>query len=118
MATDFDPGVFLPALAPTATRVALCTGNVGVSCGHGTPPGVHCYACNPYTSVMSPVGPTFTLGGWACPGCRRGFSPAVTQCPYCGPDTGASDGECVPASEGGLCDHDEAKPCTSFNCDC
>lgn len=41
---------------------------------------------------MAPAGPypvrqTVHFGGWACPGCQRCYSPAVTECPHCQPAT-------------------------------
>jgi hypothetical protein len=75
------------------------------ACNHGTPAGAPCFYCQ--HPAIGLAQPSFTLGGWRCV-CGRGFSPAVTQCPYCGPDAATADGsmpgdDCVPVSEGGLC---------------
>ena len=81
------------------------------SCLHGTPAGLHCYACSPHTSVMNPAGPTFQLGGWRCPSCQRCHSPSLLTCPYCGPGTATHEpgGDCVPVAEGGMCDHGDGE---------
>lgn len=46
--------------------------------------------------------------GWSCPGCGRGYAPAVRQCPYC-PDAKpeAVLHPCPKPREGGLCGCDE-----------
>jgi hypothetical protein len=83
-------------------------GNAGNSCYHGTLSGATCWSCRYPSHATSPAQLTFTLGGWACPGCGRCHSPSLLTCPWCGPDATTADGstpgdECVPASEGGLC---------------
>lgn len=101
--------------------------NTVTHCGHGTPPGVSCWYCQHPATGLAPQ--TFSLGGWQCPGCRRGYNPAVLVCEHCGPKpaipaedfTGGPEHDlCVPVSEGGLCDHDDQpQGCTGGrHCSC
>jgi hypothetical protein len=81
-------------------------GSTITTCNHGTPAGAPCFYCQ--HPVVGLAQPSFTLGGWACPGCGRCHSPSLLTCPWCGPDATTADDsapgdECVPVSEGGLC---------------
>jgi hypothetical protein len=104
----------------TTTTAGPYWGNTTyVKCPHGFQ-SVYCYQCqNP--ALCAPSGVLYQMGGWTCPGCRRGYSPQVLVCPSCGPEgtggedfTGGATGApvsscCQPSAEGGLCSCDEGE---------